>query len=387
MSVQDVEGVQTEDYQPRLQVRDQVWRLAISVAFSAVSWGAVVAQQSGTRRVVDVACGVLALALVTQRRRWPVAVAVVTALLTMSSATASGPSILAAVSLASRRRPLQILLVAAVSVASAEVYSANTPSLQSGPVWATHISNIVLVSAVLTFGMYIGSRRELLWNLRRRIQVAESERDLRTAQTRLEERSRIAREMHDVLAHRISQISVQAGALHYRTNLTDDEVRDSVGFIRESAHHALIDLRGVLGVLRDESGQLHSAPQPTYVDLADLVEEARRSGMRITYSDEVVDEPVTDAAGRTLYRIVQEGITNARKHASGADLEVDLRGSPNEGISVKLTNALGFERFTVPVSGLGLVGLRERAHLRGGRLEHGPRDDDFVLEVWIPWTP
>ncbi len=136
--------------------------------------------------------------------------------------------------------------------------------------------------------------------------------------------------MHDVLAHRISQISMRAGALSYRDDLSNDELREGAAVIREAAHEALTDLRGVLGVLRDESGELQHAPQPTYADLGELVAEAQRSGMRVTYVDDLpAGEPIPDAAGRTLYRIVQEGITNARKHAPGAELEIEVHGSPD----------------------------------------------------------
>ena len=132
---------------------------------------------------------------------------------------------------------------------------------------------------MLAWGMYIGSRRELLWTLRHRAERAEAEQELRAAQSRSNERERIAREMHDVLAHRISQISMHAGALAFREDLTADEMRDSAGVIQAKAHEALTDLRGVLGVLRDGPASSPHAPLPTYADLPALVEEARGSGM------------------------------------------------------------------------------------------------------------
>ena len=125
--------------------------------------------------------------------------------------------------------------------------------------------------------------------------------------------------MHDVLAHRISQVSMHAGALAFREDLTPEEVRASASVIREKAHEALTDLRGVLGVLRGADGEPALAPQPTYADLAELVAEARESGLNVEFHDRVsAPSEVPDAAGRTLYRIVQEGITNARKHAPGS---------------------------------------------------------------------
>ena len=148
---------------------------------------------------------------------------------------------------------------------------------------------------MMAWGMYIGSRRELMWSLRHRAERAEAEQELRAAQSRSNERERIAREMHDVLAHRISQISMHAGALAFREDLTADEMRDSAGVIQAKAHEALTDLRGVLGVLRDESGELTNAPLPTYADLPALVDEARGSGMAVTLDDRLpADEPVPD---------------------------------------------------------------------------------------------
>jgi len=192
--------------------------------------------------------------------------------------------------------------------------------------------------------------------------------------------------MHDVLAHRISQVSMHAGALAFREDLTPEEVRTSATVIREKAHEALTDLRGVLGVLRGEDGEPALAPQPTYADLDELVAEARAGGLNVELDDRVVaPAEVPEAAGRTLYRIVQEGITNARKHAPRTLLTIEVTGSPEEGLDVVLRNPLGFGSET-PGSGLGLVGLSERAELRGGRLEAHREGATFVLRGWIPWA-
>jgi signal transduction histidine kinase len=236
--------------------------------------------------------------------------------------------------------------------------------------------------------MYVGSRRELVWTLRQRAERAEAEQGLRVAQARSNERARIAREMHDVLAHRISQISMHAGALAFREDLTAAEMRTSAQVIQEKAHEALTDLRGVLGVLRDDAGDLLDAPQPTYDDLPRLVDDARDAGLDLEYVD-LLDgntREVPDAVGRTLYRIAQEGITNVRKHAPGARLSIRVSGSPDDGIDIRLCNPVGFGSTATPGSGLGLVGLTERAELRGGRIEHHRDGSTFVLHGWIPWA-
>src|SRR4029079_4824335 len=129
------------------------------------------------------------------------------------------------------------------------------------PWWVDLLINSVVTAGVLGWGMYVGSRRELVWTLRQRAERAEAEQELRVAQARSNERARIAREMHDVLAHRISQISMHAGALAFRDDLTAAEMRSSAQVIQEKAHEALADLRGVLGVLRDDAGERLDSPQ------------------------------------------------------------------------------------------------------------------------------
>jgi signal transduction histidine kinase len=144
----------------------------------------------------------------------------------------------------------------------------------------------------------------------------------------------------------------------------------------------------VLGVLRDDRGEPVDQPQPRFADIEEMVAEARRSGMNVTYVDRVEqgEQPVPDAVGRTVYRIVQEGLTNASKHAPGAHVTVEVHGNPERGVEVEVTNPVGFPPSGAPGAGLGLVGLTERAELRGGRLEHGRQGALFLLRGSIPWT-
>lgn len=377
-----------EDYQPRLRAWSHVWRVALMLAISALSWLTVAENQAAISElwsVADVALGAGAYVLVFFRRRWPLQVAVTTSLVGAVSGVAAGPAVLAAVSLATHRRWRQLVVVGSLNFASAELFSTLTAS-EEDPAWVIVIVNAVATVAILGWGMYIGSRRELIWTLRSRAERAEAEQELRVARARSNEQARIAREMHDVLAHRISQISMHAGALAFRDDLTTEQMRSSAAVIREKAHEALTDLRGVLGVLRDDAtGERLRAPQPTYGDLRELVDEARASGLRIELQDLVRGIP-PETVGRTVYRIVQEGLTNARKHAPGAVVTVQVSGSPDDGIDVLLRNPIGFSRSSTPGAGLGLVGLTERAELRGGRLEAGRDGSTFVLHGWIPWA-
>lgn len=336
---------------------------------------------------IDLAAGAVAYVLVFFRRRFALPVAIATNVLSALSGTASGPATLAAVSLATGRRLPRILLTAVVAIVCGLLYAFTHPT-QDDPWQVVVPFLILLVSAMMAWGMYIGSRRELIWTLRNRAERAEAEQEMRAVQARGNERERIAREMHDVLAHRISQISMHAGGLAFRQDLSAEEMRVSAGIIQEKAYEALNDLRGVLGVLRDDTtGALIEAPQPTWSDLPRLIQDGRDSGHHIDYEDLVAaaDLPMPDSLGRTVYRIVQEGLTNAHKHAPGALVSVQVSGSADDGIDVLLRNPIGFRVSATPGSGLGLVGLVERAELVGGRLEHRTDGSMFVLHGWIPW--
>lgn len=386
-------------YQPPMSWWGHVWRYVLALLVGLVVWVPVIEAQVEDRPVLlwlDLGLGVVAFVIVAWRRRWPMAVAVATLVLSPLSSLSAGPATLAVVSLATRRRWWQLLTVAALNLLMTWAYYQVQPVRDDDPWWLLTVVTVAAIAATLGWGMFIGSRRELLWTLRQRAETAEAERDLRASQARSNERARIAREMHDVLAHRISQISMHAGALTFREDLTADQMRSSLAVIQAKAHEALTDLREVLGVLRDEADAAPlTGPQPTYGDLETLVADARTAGASIEYDEGLVgDEPPPPAVGRTVYRIVQEGITNATKHAPAAGLHVWVGGSPETGVDVVLRNALGFGPTRTPGAGLGLVGLAERAALRGGWLVHGVEDPGpgasrppaFVLRAWLPWS-
>jgi signal transduction histidine kinase len=129
--------------------------------------------------------------------------------------------------------------------------------------------------------------------------------------------------MHDVLAHRVSLLSLHAGALEFRPDAPAEEIAEAAGVIRTSAHAVMEELREVIGVLRDGGEQGTERPQPTLCDIPGLVEESRAAGMHVTLEVETGEAEVPDGIGRTAYRIVQEGLTNARKHAPAAAVAVE----------------------------------------------------------------
>ena len=248
------------------------------------------------------------------------------------------------------------------------------------------------VAASWFMGMLARSRRSNIQALRDRADALERERDQSRALAATQERSRIAREMHDVLAHRISLVSMHAGVLAYRTDLSAEETRSIAQIIQENAHASLTELRSVLSTLREvpSPDAAPAAPQPTLVLLPRLLEEARGFGQRIEIDQFLDAAAVPQLTSRHSYRILQECLTNARKHAPYATVEVRLAGSPRDGVSIRVANPITVVGGAgggagVPGARLGLVGISERAQMLGGRCDAGERGGRFVVDVWLPW--
>jgi signal transduction histidine kinase len=381
-----------ERYNPPLTWRSHAWRTALVLGISAALWPTTASAQWHKAHWLvwlDLGVGLVTLVLSFFRRRWPMTVAVVTTMASFVSATSNGPSALAAVSLATRRVLWQVVVIGVLAMAGAVAFPLYEPTNDDNPWWIDLSFGLAATAALLAWGMYVGSRRALLWTLRERAERAEAAQEEREGRARATERARIAREMHDVLAHRISLVSMHAGALAYRTDLSADEVRGTAELIQAQSHEALTDLRQVLGVLRgDQQGDAAEPPQPTFADLGALVGEAEASGMHVRYDETVLDaRRMPEPVGRAAYRIVQEALTNARKHAPGATVLVDVSGSADEGVTIRVRNpAQSRNGSTAPGAGLGLVGLRERASLAGGRVQGGRNGGVYELDGWLPWT-
>jgi signal transduction histidine kinase len=387
----------------------------VVVAVGLSTWLVVVADASSTMPdpdeawtgpllLLDLLVGVLGIGLLPLRRRWPLPVALTLSVLTAFSSFAAGPAVLATVSLSTRRRWREVLPVATVWVLAGLVYELLHPSAvagsgMSGLMTALAVGLGVLFTAlVVATGFYIGARRDLLASLQQRAEAAERAQESRADQARQAERTRIAREMHDVLAHRISLVAMQAGALAYREDLSREQITASAETIRDSAHRALGELREVLGVLRtaDAVPSDREAPQPTLAELPALLADADDAGDRVRLDTTglpggglaaLADLPET--ASRTGFRILQEALTNARKHAPGQEVRLRLAGHPGDRLLIEARNAVPASAAVGPVvpgSGLGLVGAAERADLVGGTLRHGvDQDGAFAVRVWLPW--
>ncbi|MDH2425964.1 histidine kinase [Sphaerisporangium sp. TRM90804] len=332
---------------------------------------------------LDQVAGVLGCAALWLRRRWPVGLAVVLLALSTFSELVAGAMLVALFTVGVHRSPRTGFVVYALSVLSALVYAVVRPEPDVPGVLLV-LFGVAVQGAMVGWGLFVQHRRRLVVSLRDRAARAETEARLRAEQAQHRAREQIAREMHDVLGHRLSLLSVHAGALEYRPGAPPEDVVRAAKVIRESAHQALQDLREVIGVLRAPVGEL---PQPTFADVHQLVAESARAGMRVGLREET-GGAVPDGVGRTTYRIVQEALTNARKHAPGAEVSVRVAGAPGRGLSVEIGNTAPAGAGAAGTgAGQGLAGLAERVALAEGRLEHGPTAaGGWRLAAWLPWT-
>ncbi|MEV6510675.1 histidine kinase [Streptomyces sp. NPDC051642] len=335
------------------------------------------------------------------RRRWPTAVAVV-AIVAATVTPAVVPLIVALFTVAVLRPPRTILAVALLALLPIPVHFLSSPYVSGVPI-ANAVILGVLIAAAIGWGLFVRSLSE-------RTERAEAEAVLRAQRAQREAREDIAREMHDVLAHRLSLLSVHAGALEFNAGASAQETTRAAAVIRESSHQALEDLQVVLEVLRSPAGgSVVDGPtgtrRPAQTGLAEvpeLVRESQDAGMKVDLDMGSVGPGSGDGggpagiAGLAAYRLVQEGLTNARKHAPGTPVRITVAGGPGDGLTLELTNPAdpadpahpagrGGPRDGVPGSGQGLIGLAERVALAGGRFSHGRDGAEYALRAWLPW--
>ncbi|MER7130147.1 sensor histidine kinase [Streptosporangium saharense] len=377
----------------------------------AAAVAVVLGEVGDTWFLVDVAGGVAACAALWPARRRPATMALVAVAISVFAASASVAAGVATLMAALYRRSSVAVGIGATWVAATLTrFWIRPPGLAPYPVWA--LVAVLFGVALTGWGMLARARRHLLLSLVERTRRAEEDQRLRTEQARHAERLVIAREMHDVLAHRLSLLALHAGALEFNAKADPTEVVEAASVVRANAHQALQELRQVISVLRE-------APVLAELDLRALVEEVRHAGARVELDDDGVrlaDLPGTTA--RAAYRIVQEGLTNALKHAPGQPVTLHLDGTPGEGLTIGVRNPVGspsrdgffhdepsrsgpfhggpshdgsfrgdssYGEF-FQGEGAGLTGVRERAELAGGRVGRaGVEGGEFRLSVWLPW--
>lgn len=290
---------------------------------------------------------------------------------------------LGAVSLAIRRRGLPVWAFLSVGgaiggfqVYHSEVGDGSSPAgaLISAGVWA------LTLSAVPTMvGGYIRSHRELQAAAAERAARTAFEHDLAVREARLEERDRIAQEMHDSLGHVLAQVSMQAGAMEVRAR--DPEDVSAAERIRETARSGLVELRAVVQTLGEDA---RLDPAPTLSAVPRLIEASRNAGAAITFDDELADAvSLPSPTGRAVHQVVREALTNAHRHAPAAPVHIVLAGAPGAGVTITAENPLTPRGDAG--AGTGLRALERRAAALGGTLEARASRGRFTLKVHLPW--
>ncbi|WUH96279.1 histidine kinase [Spirillospora sp. NBC_00431] len=280
---------------------------------------------------------------------------------------------------ASRRT---VLTIAAIGYVAALAWPPPTARMEPFAVQAT--TGVAFLAAPVLLGLYMGARKQLMVSLQERASRLEREQHLLAERARGEERTRIAREMHDVVANRISVIVVHAGALRAIAVRDPSRAAETANVIGDMGRQALEELRHVIGVLRQGEEAL---PQEavTLAHVRELVGQSGAAGLRVDLAIRGEERPMPAAVGRTVYRLVQEALTNVHKHAGAADTRVGLDLQP-EAIEVEIANdpPTALPEHRLPSGGNGLVGLRERVTALGGSFEAGPRKGGYAVRARIP---
>jgi signal transduction histidine kinase len=342
---------------------------------------------------IDVVIGLAACGTLWVRRDHPLAVGLATIAVSAIFGMAGGASVVALFTVAIYCRPRRTAQLMALSVIASAIYSA-LYTAGGGYHFSDLFAGIAATVIAAAWGLFVRVRRELVLSLHERNRQLQAEQELRVQDAQRAERDRIAREMHDVLAHRISLLSLHAGALEYNPNASPEEIARAAQVIRVSARAAQEELREVIGVLRADVGeQPLEPPQPRLADLTTLIDESRRAGMDVRLDATVDLEALPETLGRTVYRLIQEALTNARKHAPGQLVTIELRGERDAGVRVAVSNRPRVG--TAPDgpahehvgSGTGLVGVGERVTLAGGTLTYGPLPGGgFEVAAELPWA-
>lgn len=261
--------------------------------------------------------------------------------------------------------------------------------------WVPWFVALVLVAVTTGVGLLLRTRSDLTVAVDRGDRATADQRQLREEVVRAQERARIARDLHDSLANRLTRISLLAGGLQARFDPDGADpavahAQESAELIRGAAHEAMGELKSAVGMLRTAPRE----PEPQRDGLAAvpaLVEAARRAGVHVVLTVDLSTARLDPGHDHVAFRVAQEGLTNVQKHAVSAGARVTVRGAPGAGVQVEVANPVP-GRAAAPTAGLaaGLVGLQEQVAAVGGRVgsgvEPGPSGAEFVLRGWVPWS-
>jgi signal transduction histidine kinase len=284
------------------------------------------------------------------------------------------------------RRGTRARVIAAVAAVVAVVLADSLHS--GGPTMLQTLGHALLVAIPLLIADVHRTRHANLALLRERLELAERTREQEAQRRAEQERLRIARDLHDVIAHTLTTINVQASTAAQLLDRNPGHARDALETIEDASRDAIDELRAILGVLRDgEDGGAPLRPAPGIDDLPELVRRTRDDGVDVRMA--VVGERpprVSDAVSLGAYRIVQESLTNARRHATGAAVQVTLSFEPDR-VAVAIENGKGtFARANGHGSGVGIMGMTERAAAVGGTVSARPLPGGFRVEAELPYA-
>ena len=310
-------------------------------------------------------------------------------LLASSSYFGAVSGVVAFISMVSRRSTSRSVAAVACFVAAFAIDTIFNPYMSWDEIgWVGAIFVVVVMVAGLLMGQKRANLREKRWRVEQQARMNREEMRAKVERARQEERENIARDMHDTLSHRLSLVAIHAGALSYPREGVPAEFTDAARTIRTEAQNAVEDLRTVLSALRED---LSEDPRTT---LEELVATAREAGTQVTvtYADGAGPDVFTGLstmAQHAVHRAVQEGLTNARKHAADQPVSITVREVAGE-VGIEMRNPLpaapAGDRAGASAGGYGLVGLRERVELSGGRMNvHvGEEGEEFSWSIQLP---
>ncbi|WP_034649365.1 sensor histidine kinase [Cellulomonas sp. HZM] len=381
--------------------------LGLLLLTGLAAWAPGAHGEASVPLVVDALAGALALVALALVTRAPVAAGLALGALAALSPAAT-PAATAGTLVAARWfRARTSLVVGGASVLGHGVQGLwRDPGVPYG--WWL-LCDVAVHAALVGWGAYSRSRATAVALWRDRAQQAQAEQRARVEEARLAERTRIAREMHDSLAHRLSLLATTAGALEYRPDAAPEQVARAVGVVRAQASGALEDLRTVVGLLRSGDEDDDAGLDPAGL-VGAVVDAWREAGVDVELDAPGLADLPDGPVGLAVYRVVQEGLTNAHRHSAGADVRVLVRAdgrdvtvevgcAPGAGGAGRAGRAgradgvggvdgvaggPGATGAASPGAGVGLVGLRERVEMLGGSLDAGPGADGFVLTARVP---
>lgn len=285
-----------------------------------------------------------------------------------------------------RRQATAALVITMIAIAATMVHYGLTDD-SSGIPLLTLVSNVVIFATAWILGDNLRQRRAHVAGLEQRAEALEREQQAEARRAVLVERGRVARELHDVVAHHVSVMVVQAGGARRVLATQPERASEALSSIETTGRQALDELRRILGMLRAVSppgtDTASLEPQPTLAAVADLVEQTRHAGVDVDLRVEGPPRPLPPGVDLSAYRIVQEALTNTIKHAGKASARVAVRYGA-DGVEVEVVDD-GNGAAAADGGGHGLLGMRERVELFGGELAAGPRaGGGFGVRAWLP---